>query len=136
MPLELQGFDDLMNDMQNMAARIQFGAGVDRALKAGAVPIEQQMLQNASSDPKIITNTLHSSIHIGRVKNRREGGKAITIGVHHAEHGAFYASPVEYGHGGPAPAPAHPFIRPAFDTRSEEAYDNIKAVLRDEIMRR
>ena len=133
MPLELQGFDDFKTDMQNMATKLQFGTGVDAALKAGAVPIEQQMLANASSDPKIITGDLHSSIHTGKVKRRSEGGKAITIGVHHSEHGAYYANPVEYGHGGPAPAPAHPFVRPAFDTQAEEAYENIKAVLRSEL---
>ena len=133
MPLETQGFGDLQNDLTNMAAEMEFGSGVNRALLAGAKPIEEQMLRNASSNPKIITDALHSSIHTGSVKKRRMGGKAITIGVHRKEKGAFYATPVEYGHGGPAPAPAHPFVRPAFDTRVEEAYDAIKQVLRDEL---
>ena len=133
MPLETQGFGDLQNDLTNMAAEMEFGPGVNRALQAGAKPIEEQMLRNASSNPKIITDALHSSIHTGSVKKRRMGGKGVTIGVHRKEKGAFYATPVEYGHGGPAPAPAHPFVRPAFDTRVEEAYDAIKQVLRDEL---
>lgn len=131
--MELQGFGDLKNDLTNMAAEMEFGSGVNRALQAGAKPIEEQMLRNASSNPKIITDALHSSIHTGSVKKRRMGGKGVTIGVHRKEKGAFYATPVEYGHGGPAPAPAHPFVRPAFDTRVEEAYDAIKQVLRDEL---
>ena len=131
--MELQGFGNLKNDLTNMAAEMEFGSGVNRALQAGAKPIEEQMLRNASSNPKIITDALHSSIHTGSVKKRRMGGKAITVGVHRKEKGAFYATPVEYGHGGPAPAPAHPFVRPAFDTRVEEAYDAIKQVLRDEL---
>ena len=133
MSMELQGFGNLKNDLTNMAAEMEFGSGVNRALQAGAKPIEEQMLRNASSNPKIITDALHSSIHTGSVKKRRMGGKAITVGVHRKEKGAFYATPVEYGHGGPAPAPAHPFVRPAFDTRVEEAYDAIKQVLRDEL---
>ena len=133
MSMELQGFGDLQNDLTNMAAEMEFGSGVNRALQAGAKPIEEQMLRNASSNPKIITDALHSSIHTGSVKKRRMGGKAITVGVHRKEKGAFYATPVEYGHGGPAPAPAHPFVRPAFDTKAEEAYDAIKQVLRDEL---
>lgn len=133
MPMELQGFDDLTNDLTNMAAEMEFGPGVSRALEAGAKPIEEQMLANASRDPKIITGSLHGSIHTGKVKKRRMGGKAITIGVHHAEKGAYYANPVEFGHGGPAPAPAHPFVRPAFDTRVDEAYEIMKNVLRDEL---
>ena len=85
MAIELQGFDDLKNDLTNMAYALDQGPGVNRALKAGAVPIEQQMLHNASTDPKIITDALHSSIHTGSVKKRRSSGKMITIGVHHSE---------------------------------------------------
>ena len=62
-----------------------------------------------------------------------EAGQTITIGVHHSEADAFYANPVEYGHGGPAPAPAHPFVRPAFDVRQDEAYSIIRDGLRDAI---
>ena len=96
MAIELQGFDDLKNDLTNMAYALDQGPGVNRALKAGAAPIEQQMLHNASTDPKIITDALHSSIHTGSVKKRRGSGKMITIGVHHSEKGAYYANPVEF----------------------------------------
>ena len=41
MAIELRGFDDLQNDMVNMAYALDQGAGVNRALKAGAVPIEE-----------------------------------------------------------------------------------------------
>ena len=135
MPLEMQGFDDLENDLTNMAAALEFGPGVDRALQAGAKPIEEQMLHNASTDPKIITGALHDSIHTGKVKRRRAGGKAITIGVQSRREGRVLRKSLEYGHGGPAPAPAHPFVRPAFDTRSEDAYDEIRRVLRDELLK-
>ena len=45
-----------------------------------------------------------------------------------------YAHLVEYGHGGPHPAPAHPFLRPAYDNKinevnrifNEEAWKNIR----------
>ena len=70
---------------------------------------------------------------IGKVRKRRASGRSITIGVHRKEEGAYYATPVEYGHGGPAPAPAHPFIRPAYDTRQDEAYEIIRDGLRDAI---
>ena len=133
MPLETQGFGDLENDLTNMAAALEFGSGVDRALQAGAKPIEEQMLHNASTDPKIITGVLNRSIQTGKVRKRRYSGRSITIGVHRKEEGAYYAPPVEYGHGGPAPAPAHPFIRPAYDTRSDEAYEIIRDGLRDAI---
>ena len=135
MAIELRGFDDLKDDLINMAAALDQGPGINRALQAGAVPIENQMLHNASTDPAIITGDLHGSIRTGSIK-KKAGGKRITIGVHHKEKGAYYANPVEMGHGGPAPAPAHPFVRPAFDVRSNEAYEEMKRVLRDELNKR
>ena len=132
MATELRGFDDLQDDLLNMAAALENGTGVNRALKAGAVPIEQQMLHNASTDPKIITGELYGSIRTGNVKGRKRG-KRITIGVHHKDNAAYFSNPLEFGHGGPAPAPAHPFVRPAFDTAADEAYTEIKRVLRDEL---
>jgi len=133
MAIELEGFNELQTYMERMAAQLAYGEGVDRALEAGAVPIEQQMLRNASTDPQIRSGDLHDSIRTDRVKQRRTGAKYITIGVKYNPHSAYYANPVEFGHGGPAPAPAHPFVRPAFDTRKDEAYGEIKRVLRDEL---
>ena len=135
MGFELRGTTDLENDLTNMGAALENGPGVNRALKAGAVPIETQMLMNASHDPKIRTGNLHDSIHTGNVRTKN-GRKQITIGVHYKEHSAYYANPVEYGHGGPHPAPAHPFVRPAFDTKSNEAFEEMKRVLRDELKHR
>ena len=139
MPLDTQGFDGLASDIAGMASRMDAdGAGAPvarRILEEAAQPIHRQMKANASKDPKIITGVLNRSIRIGPVKKRRKSGKNITIGVHRKEEGAYYATPVEYGHGGPAPAPAHPFIRPAYDTRADEAYEIIRDGLRDAIDR-
>jgi len=132
MATELRGFDDLQDDLLNMAAALENGPGVNRALKAGAAPIEQQMLHNASTDPKIITGELYGSIRTGNVKGGKRG-KRITIGVHHKDNAAYFSNPLEFGHGGPAPAPTHPFVRPAFDVKSDEAYEEIKRILRDEL---
>ena len=133
MPMSISGLDDLSNDLSKMAAALgDEGAVIDKALKAGAVPIEEQMKANASSDPKIITGDLYSSIHTHGVRKKRgSSGKHITIGVKHSEKGAFYSNPVEFGHGGPAPAPPHPFVRPAFDVRYPDACEEMKRVLRD-----
>ncbi len=133
MPLEIRGLDELSNDLTAMAGRVgNEGHVIDQALKAGAVPIEEQMIQNATVDPKVISGDLRSSIHTHGVKQKRGGaGRQITIGVKHSEKGAYYANPVEYGHGGPAPAPPHPFVRPAFDVRYPDACEEMKRVLRD-----
>ena len=132
MGFDVKGLGALANDLAALAGAVgEDGPVINKALEAGAAPIEQQMLANASSDPKIITGDLHDSIKTHGIKKRREGGRRITIGVKHSEKGAYYANPVEYGHGGPAPAPAHPFVRPAFDTRYPDACEEMKRVLRD-----
>ena len=140
MPFEVEGFSELMTDIAGMAAKMDVdGAGAPvakRILEAAAQPIYEQMKANASSDPKIITGVLNRSIEVGNVRKRRYSGKSITIGVHRKAEGAYYATPVEYGHGGPAPAPAHPFIRPAYDAHENEAYEIIRNGLRDELDRR
>ena len=137
MPLETEGFDAFMNDIGRMSQALDAndtGAGTARhILQAAAQPIHLQMKLNASTDPKIITGDLNKSIRIGKVKKRATSGQTITIGVHHSEAGAYYANPVEYGHGGPAPAPAHPFVRPAFDAKQDEAYNLIRSGLRSAI---
>lgn len=139
MPLDVDGLDGLMTDIAGMASRMDAdGAGAPvakRILEAAAQSIHEQMKANASKDPQIITGALHRSIEIGKVKKRRYSGRSITIGVHRKAEGAYYATPVEYGHGGPAPALAHPFIRPAYDARSDEAYEIIRDGLRDAIDR-
>ena len=134
MAVDLQGFAELQNDLTAMAMSLENGSGVDRALQAGAVPIEQQMPANASSDPKIITGALHGSIHTSNVKGG-VNGKRVTIGVHVKEQSAYYSNPVEFGHGGPAPAPPHPFVRPAFDAKVDQAYAEMKRVLNQELIK-
>ena len=98
MPLTISGLDELYNDMTAMAGAVGNESRViNEALEAGAVPIEEQMKANASSDPQIISGDLYSSIHTHGVRQKRGGsGKQITIGVKHSEKGAYYANPVEY----------------------------------------
>jgi hypothetical protein len=95
MGIELRGFDDLSDDLVNMAAALDDGPGVNRALKAGAQPIEDQMKRNASSDPRIITGELYGSIRTGNVRGGQRG-KRVTIGVHHDGNAAYFANPVEF----------------------------------------
>ena len=137
MPMNVDGLDHLMTDIAGMASAMDAdGAGAPtarRILEEAAVPIHQQMKANASRNPKIISGKLHGALNIGKVKKRRNGGKHITIGVHRKDWDgdAYYPAYVEYGHGGPGPAPAHPYIRPAYDTRQDEAYEIIREGLRN-----
>ena len=155
MSADLRGFDVLMNDFAALAHKLAGdGPAITRALKAGAPPIKDQMVHNASTTLNVITGDLVNSIAIGPVKKNKEGATRITIGAHYGTKG-FYGHMVEFGHGGPGPkgerraksraeklgtpyraprggvAAPHPFARPAFDARKEEAYEIMKRVLRE-----
>lgn len=135
MGLEVKGSVELRDDIARMADLLRTSGGnggraCNWILQNAAQPVLEKMLHNASTDPKRISGTLLNSIKIGRVVKKRAGGYRVTVGVHRADGGAKYANPVEFGHGGPHPAPAHPFVRPAFDGAADESYEKIKEQLR------
>jgi len=132
MPMELKNTQDLQHDLVKMAEKLDARV-VNAALKAGAAPIYEDMLRQTTIDQQIRTRKLRAALEIGAVRARRQR-KSIPIGIlakNLTEENAWYARLVEYGHGGPAPAPAHPFVRPAFDRNLEKAYEEMKRVLRD-----
>lgn len=137
MSLEFKGGAELRGDIARMANVLRTdgdgGATANRILEAAAQPVLEQMIQNASTDPKPRSGNLRSALRIKKASRRR--GARVTVGIHHAD-GAAYGVPVEFGHGGPHPAPPHPFIRPAFDARSDEAYELLKQQLRDALDKR
>jgi len=111
--MDTEGFDDLRIQIAAMASALDTegaGSSVTRIiLENAAVPVHEQMKQNTSKDPQIISGALHGAINIGRVRKRSQGGKYITIGVHRKDWSEedYYPAYVEYGHGGPGPAPSH-----------------------------
>jgi len=137
MSLDVRGGKELQEDFARMANLLRSGEGegaVSRMLEAAAQPILEQMVHNASSDPRPRSGNLRGALRIKKASRRR--GARVTIGVHAAEGGVPYANPVEFGHGGPHPAPPHPFVRPAFDAKAEEAYEELKKLLNEALDRR
>ena len=135
MSMEVSGGVELQEDIARMADLLRTsGENGSRAcswiLQNAAQPVLEQMLRNASTDPKRRTGTLLRSIRIGRVVKKRSGGYRVTVGIHRKDGGAAYGNPVEFGHGSPHPAPPHPFVRPAFDAKADEAYEKVKEQLR------
>ena len=135
MSMEVSGGVELREDIARMADLLRTsGENGSRAcswiLQNAAQPVLEQMLHNASTDPKRRTGTLLRSIKIGCVVKKRSGGYRVTVGIHRKDGGAAYGNPVEFGHGGPHPAPPHPFARPAFDAKADEAYEKVKEQLR------
>ena len=139
--MNVEGLDELRTQIAAMASALDTedaGSTVTRIiLENAAVPVYEQMRQNATKDPQIITGTLHDAINIGKVRKSAQGGKYITIGVHRKDWSEEDYDPayVECGHGGPGPAPSHPYIRPAYDVTEDEAYELIRDGLREALDR-
>ena len=127
-PIETAGFLELADDLMKMAAGLSDQA-MDAALMAGAGPVLDQAKANVNSR----SGDLELSLTIGSVKLRRGGGKYITIGAHKGSPAQVYAGPVEFGHGGPHPAGAHPYLRPAYDAKQDEAYSLIRQSIKQAI---
>ena len=136
MGMKLNGVNDLKSDLATMAGALgEDGTTTARILKGAAQPILDQMLRNADTDPRPRSGLLRGSLNIRSV-SRKRGTARVTVGVHSGEVGAQYANPVEHGHGGPHPAPPHPFVRPAFDAKAEEAYEELKKLLNEALDKR
>ena len=69
--------------------------------------IAKQVRDDAKANIHDITGNLSKGIKAK--KSKYDGGGWIVLGT------APHSHLVEYGHGGPRPAPPHPFLRPALD---------------------
>jgi len=129
---DISGTDIFLRDLERM---IPSDTNVDDALTAGAEPIKEEMVRIA---PVGATGNLQKGIKVGGVRTSKNG-RTITVGIHRrdidlsAKDGHYYPAYVEYGHGGPRPAPPHPFIRPAFDLKKDEAWNIVKQAVIDQM---
>lgn len=105
-----------------------FKATADAILNEAAQPVLGAALRFAPER----SGVLKGAIKAGKVQRRKNGTYTIKIGSHKGDD-AYYASWVEFGHGGPHPAPEHPFMRPAYESTKDEAYSIIRTRLAEEI---
>ena len=131
--MDPKAFASIMYGLGEVESRLKaegMGSDVGRILKKAATPILEDMQQQTSVDPAMISHDLHDSIHAYK-KTKGRFKSAITIGVHRRDwkKEEYYPAYVEFGHGGPAPAAAHPYVRPAYDRHADEAYKVIRSEL-------
>lgn len=112
MGLKMSGLGHISGMLENMALTDE---DKERILTEAAKPIEQAAANAASGSIAAAITTKY------------EGRGKVTVGVHRKDwkEADYYPAYVEYGHGGPRPAPPHPYLRPAFDLMSPVAEDII-----------
>ena len=122
MPLTVNGtMAQLTADLQAISETLSHGQ-LQSIMEDAAQPLLEQMRQNVHSR----SGKLRAAIGTGSAKVG-SGGPSITVGVHRKDWSGdeYYPAYVEFGHGGPRPAPPHPYIRPAVDARGEEALSRL-----------
>ena len=127
MAITLSGTEVFLSDLERM---IPSDTNVDAALAEGAEVIAKEMRQLAP----VKSGKLKSAIKVGKARNGRNG-RQVTVGIHRRDFSGdeYYPAYVEYGHGGPRPADPHPFIRPAYDLKKDEAWSIVKQAVIDQM---
>ena len=135
--LETLGFGELSDDLIEMATRLSGEQGTAWTATAKSILDEaaQPVLDAALRFVPVRSGRLRGAISVGKVVKRRNGaGYSIKIGVNKDKSkNAPHAHLVEFGHGGPKPAPPHPFMQPAYDTTKDQAYAIIRRRLSEEL---
>lgn len=134
MPLEIDGLADLGMGIERLFQQTDDGSPyfanmAKRALQEGGEVIAAEIRKNAAKAKD--TGTILSSVKAYKVvRHTKRPGYTIKIGVKHSEKGGYYANPLEFGHAGPhGPAAPHPFVRPAYDAKADEAYAKMREEL-------
>lgn len=137
MSIAIEGLDSLIEYLNKMTDKAAGSEAERKALEAGAKPVYDEMKARAPVGPSPVAykGALKGAIQIGPIKLGRSGQR-ITVGVHRKDwlYGdEYYPAYVEFGHGGPRPAPPHPYVRPSFDAASEEAFTKMRDTLAAEL---
>ncbi|MEI7216272.1 HK97-gp10 family putative phage morphogenesis protein [Pectobacterium carotovorum] len=126
--LDFSGLNDIAKDLEKLS-KAENNKVLRDATRAGAEVLKEEVIANAP----VRTGKMRKNVVVVTQKSRRKG--EISSGVHirgvnprtgnsdnkmkaNSPRNAFYWRFVEMG---TANMPAHPFVRPAFDTAQEEA---------------
>jgi HK97 gp10 family phage protein len=82
-------------------------------INENAEAIARQIAADAKASVNVVTGNLKKGIRAKKSKFDDGGWIVVSTAPH--------SWLVEYGHGGPHPAPPHPFLRPALDKNIDEA---------------
>lgn len=127
---DLSAFDALDNDLAQAAGKLETLMGSEAA-KGQVIAVLKPLEDDAKSRVHSITGNLRSSIET-RVSTHADAPTEIEVGVSYKRHPkAHHAHLVEDGHGGPHPAPPHPFWEPAVQLHGQQAVDALEDLMED-----
>lgn len=113
--VDAAGINDVVRQLDAVG---NLGRQATKALNAGA----EIVLRAAKESAPVRTGELKSALRVGRRKKTRDQ-YAVEVGTFYPD--AAHTHLVERGHGGPKPAPAHPFLEPAVERTEDAVIDAI-----------
>lgn len=121
MSVTVTGTDILLSDLEKM---IPTDTNVDDALTAGATILADEIRSRA---PTGETGNLKEAVGVGKPKSSSRG-RTVATGVlrENFKGEEYYPAYVEYGHGGPHPAPPHPYVAPSYEAKKDAAWTAVK----------
>lgn len=121
--IEIDGIANILSKIEQLGLSID--EKQDEALREAAKLVRESARQNIQINKSVRTGTLLKSIKLSPIKKRKVYKyKYIRILTKDP-----VAHLVELGHGGPMPAPAYPFLGPAFENNKTMVKDIIKSKL-------
>ena len=133
MPLsfDLNAVDGLDDAFAQAAGNLERKLGSDQAKRKirNALKI---ITEDAKARIHSITGNLAGGVKI-YVETHTDAPTEILVGISYARSRAYHAHLVEGGHGGPHPAPPHPFWRPTVQAHGTEAVNALIDELLDEM---
>lgn len=114
-------FDRAAAELRQMDRVIQ--GALPTCARAGGQVLLPEVKQRAPRDDGDLQQSIRG----------RPGDRDNTSATYFVIVGVFYAPFVEYGHGGPHPAPPHPFLRPAADGKADEIAEAMEGVIQNQV---
>jgi HK97 gp10 family phage protein len=118
----LKGIDQLERQANKLIKEVNEGR--QKILLDQAKFVRDRIREKAPRGP---TSNLKAAAYASSLPASLNGPAVAFAGIRPRK--APHAHLVEFGHGGPHPAPPHPFLRPAWDSCKEEVQRNIAAAL-------
>lgn len=131
MKFDMQAMDMLLQTLEDMAIYDLD----DMQLKTGVQAALNQVRDEARARIHSITGTLRKAVQT-KVKSSPYAPLEAEVGVSYKTTKARYAHLVEGGHGGPHPAPAHPFFAPALAKFESQGVDAIETAMLEAIKKK
>lgn len=133
MPLsfDLNNLDGLDDALANAAIKLEEKLGSDQAKRKIRKALSL-LTDDAKARIHSITGNLAGGVRCW-VETSADAPTEITVGVSYKRTRAHHAHLVEGGHGGPHPAPPHPFWEPAVRAHATEAVEAMLDELAEEM---